>query len=66
MIDEAWVDGDRLWAEYCATLRVAAEAEAEQNWGMPRVRINKLIVRSDELQKAVRSNRAIMPTSAWF
>ena len=37
MIEEAWVDGSRQWAEFCAALRVPAAAE--KSFDMPRVRM---------------------------
>jgi len=58
MLDENWIPGNQLWADFCGAWRAAAAAE--QDFSMPRVRINKLGARADKLRGSISADSHIM------
>jgi len=58
MLDEKWIPGNQLWADFCEAWLAAAAAE--QDFSMPRVRVNKLVARSDKLRHAISADSDMM------
>lgn len=58
MLDENWVPGNQLWADFCVAWRAAAAAE--QDFSMPRVHVNKLGAHADKLRHAISADAHIM------